>query len=121
MRAYAGSPFHFAPVGDDISLNGEIDLQLTADVWTWYHFKIEVETAEPHTAIRGKVWDEADPEPADWQTIAFTPIDPLDFVAGGTRMFEHRKSPIQIGGLALRVRIAMAAIGVEIADEDRDS
>ena len=33
-------------------------------------------------------------------------------------MFEHLNSPIRIGGLELRNRIAMAAMGVEIADED---
>lgn len=33
-------------------------------------------------------------------------------------MFEHLDSPVRIGSLTLRNRIAMAAMGVEIADED---
>lgn len=33
-------------------------------------------------------------------------------------MFDHLNSPVQIGGLELKNRIAMAAMGVEIADED---
>jgi 2,4-dienoyl-CoA reductase-like NADH-dependent reductase (Old Yellow Enzyme family)/thioredoxin reductase len=33
-------------------------------------------------------------------------------------MFEHLNSPVRLGGLELRNRIAMAAMGVEIAEED---
>lgn len=33
-------------------------------------------------------------------------------------MYEHLTSPVSIGGLQLRNRMAMAAMGVEIADHD---
>ena len=46
------------------------------------------------------------------------PADTVSSVPKGMGMFEGLKSSLDLGGMKLRNRMAMSAMGVEIAEED---
>ncbi len=69
LRRYAGEPsFHLASHGT--TLEGALDTGFIPEPDTWVRFLLTLETLGDRTEVRGKVWPEGDPEPADFQVDA---------------------------------------------------
>ncbi|HNO79901.1 MAG TPA: right-handed parallel beta-helix repeat-containing protein [Phycisphaerae bacterium] len=64
--------FQLAPPNFDY-LFGEADSGVDPVVDTWYRFRIDVDTTGAQMRIQAKVWEEGQPEPADYQIDAVDP------------------------------------------------
>lgn len=79
--------FHISPHrGDgktsDELIKGKADSGINPKSNTWYRFHIEVEDTGTRTNIRAKVWQDSEPEPADFQIDAYD--DAKDRLKTGT-------------------------------------
>ncbi len=79
LRRSHKTTFHIAPHGSGIRCEGDRDTGVIPRANRWYHFIAEAEDLGGRTAVRAKVWEEGESEPADWQ------VDCLDY---GARLSE---------------------------------